>query len=532
MPTLVLRFPGGRYHATPAGHHVNEGIVEWPPSPWRLIRALISCGYTTQGWDEVPPTGRRLAEALARVLPEYRLPSAALGHSRHYMPTAVLEKGREKTTLVLDTFADVADGELWVRWPVALGADEADLLATLAAHLGYLGRSESWVLAELRDDSVPLPDGGRAWPHVEGERPSRGFEQVMLSACELPDAYADWRAREVDRALAEVGAPPPGKKATKAVAKRMAKVESDYPVDLLACLQLDTAWWQDRRWSQAPGSRRVLYWREAGALEVGPPTSPRRPEPASVEAFLLALSTPSGSRSALPKVTRTLPQAELLHRALVSRLGLAQGENCPELTGRGDDRRPLRGHRHAHVIPVDLDRDGHLDHVVLYAPAGFGARAQDAIRRVDRTHTKGGVGPLQIAVAGHGPLHTFRGLSGELGSTMGELIGAATTWESVTPFIPPRHVKKRGANTLAGQVLAELTTRGFPAAHVEILPWSTETRGLRHFVRRRRGRAPQPVIDAGFAVRLMFPQAIEGPLCLGYGSHFGLGRFGAVAAAE
>ena len=27
MPTLQMRFPGGRYHATPWGHHVNEDIL-------------------------------------------------------------------------------------------------------------------------------------------------------------------------------------------------------------------------------------------------------------------------------------------------------------------------------------------------------------------------------------------------------------------------------------------------------------------------------------------------------------------------
>ena len=41
MPVIIkLRFPGGRYHATPWGRHVNEGAVEWPPSPYRLVRAL------------------------------------------------------------------------------------------------------------------------------------------------------------------------------------------------------------------------------------------------------------------------------------------------------------------------------------------------------------------------------------------------------------------------------------------------------------------------------------------------------------
>ena len=40
------RSPGGRFHATPWGHHVNEGIVEWPPSPYRIVRALASSLYT------------------------------------------------------------------------------------------------------------------------------------------------------------------------------------------------------------------------------------------------------------------------------------------------------------------------------------------------------------------------------------------------------------------------------------------------------------------------------------------------------
>lgn len=37
-----IRFPLGRYHATPWDRHVNEGAIEWPPSPWRLARALYA----------------------------------------------------------------------------------------------------------------------------------------------------------------------------------------------------------------------------------------------------------------------------------------------------------------------------------------------------------------------------------------------------------------------------------------------------------------------------------------------------------
>jgi CRISPR-associated protein Csb2 len=498
---------------------VNEGMVEWPPSPWRLLRALLASGFTTQHWREVPPAGRRLIEGLASVLPEYRLPPAALGHSRHYMPTAVLEKGREKTTLVFDTFADVGAGQLWVRWPVVLDEEASSLFRLLANHLGYLGRSESWVEAEVVSDDHDLPAAGRAVPHIDGHRPGRGFEQVAVLAPEAPTTYAAWRAREVEAAL-DAARGTGGKKPSRAA---LAKLEQQYPGDLLTCLQLDTSWWKDRNWSQAPGSRQVIYWREATALEVGPPAAPQRAEPARVRAVLFALTSPGGSRSALPPVARTLPQAELLHRALVSRLG-DDPRPCPELSGRDDLGRPLRGHQHAHIMPVDLDQDGHLDHIIVHAPMGLGASAQRAARSLKRTWTKGGTGEIAVALVGQGCLEDLVHLPGLLGRSVSALLEPSRTWISATPFVPPRHLKKRGRASLEGQLHEELTSRGLPIARVGVLPWDGHL-PLRHAIRRRRQPAPQPPADVAFVVQLTFDAPQSGPICLGYGSHFGLGRF-------
>lgn len=87
--------------------------------------------------------------------------------------------------------------------------------------------------------------------------------------------------------------------------------------------------------------------------------------------ILLSIASDSGSTGILPSITRTLPQAELLHKALVSR-ACKDGQVPPEeLTGRSMDRTPLAGHGHTHVIPLDLDLDGHLDHVLLWAKMGF-----------------------------------------------------------------------------------------------------------------------------------------------------------------
>lgn len=529
MPTLLFRFPGGRYHATPTGHHVNEGLIEWPPSPWRILRALVACGFTTQRWNEVPPDGRELFDTLASVLPSYGLPPASPAHSRHYMPVGILSKGREKTTLVFDSWADVGRGTLAVRWPCELDRPAEDLLGALAAHLGYLGRSESWVTAELADDDINLC-GEMAYPHTEGERPGPDWEQVALLAPERPDVFAAWRERTVQEALESHPLPADKKKPTKKALKQRATAAAPYPLDLLDCLQRDTSWWKSHRWSQPPGSRRVLYWRPSDALSVAPPVRSAPRPPARSSTMLLALSTPSGSRSTLPARERALPQAELVHRSLVAHAGRGKRVDCPELTGKDAGGKPLTGHRHAHILPIDLDGDGRLDHVVIHAPMGLGPAAQAAVRRLKRTWTKGGVGELQLALAGQGELDDLRALPPPLDAGVEALlgpVGGARTWVSLTPLVLPRHLKRRGKNALEGQVIAELASRGMPPATVEVLGINDETRKLRHAVRVRRHPARPPPRDTGFAVRLVFDRAVHGPIALGYASHFGLGLFAA-----
>lgn len=549
MPTVKFRFPGGRYHATPWGHHVNEGLIEWPPSPWRLLRAFIASGFSSQGWRDVPPVAQRLIEKLAAVLPKYRLPPASAAHSRHFMPIGEFKKPEvkkrtifqfaattsqradlynhftEDTTLVFDTWANVGDGELLIHWPCALDGEETELLSQLVASLGYLGRSESWVEAQLRDELAEW----NAVPCKDGELRDPRWEQVSLMAAIVPDEYHQWRKEQVQQVLQ----PFQNQKQTAATKKKQAQAVEPYPPDLLSCLTKDTAWWKGHGWSQPPGSQRVLYWRPSDALQVGVPTAPRRPSARRITTMLLAMTTPSGNRSALPPVTRTLPQAELLHRAIIGRLGNGQCVNCPELTGKDEFGRPLHDHHeHAHTIPVDLDGDGRLDHIIIYAAMGLGDAAQRAIRTLRRTWTKGGVGDLQVAVVGSGDLDMLRRLPPPLNQELDAILGppeGAQVWESVTPFVPPRTLDRRSKRSVFGQVNAELASRGLPEA-VSVEIDAELTRSLRHCVRRRgRGGVP-PKADVGFGLRLRFAEPIHGPLLLGYASHYGLGLFRACIA--
>jgi len=531
MPTVLLRFPGGRYHATPWGHHVNEGQIEWPPSPWRLLRALIATGYATQHWDEVPQAGRRLIETLASALPIYQLPSASAAHSRHYMPTGKLDKGMEKTTLVFDTWANVGNGQVIVRWDCDLDGESTELFASLVEKLGYLGRSESWVEAKVISDDLPLDAKRTAFPRSSNDNPGADSEQIPLMAATTPETYSDWRKERTEKLLADLPLPEGKKKPTKALLKKRDAVVAPYPEDLLECLQKDTAWWKKQhQWSQPPGSQRVLYWWRTDTLVVSTSPVRQRPTARPVTTMLLSLTTPSGNKSALPPVQRTLPQAELFHRAIVGRVRKEDRVDCSELTGKNEHGQPLRnGHQHAHVLPLDLDNDGHLDHILIHASMGLGDAAQQAIRTMKRTWTKGGVGDLQVALVGRGDLDCLRQLPVPLSPRIEKLLGpdgGSRIWTSATPFVAPRYLKRKGRNDLAGQVNAELESRGLPkTTDVEMLPWYPDTLKLRHFVRVRWHGGQPPPDDTGYVLRIHISKPIVGPLTLGYASHFGLGLF-------
>lgn len=600
MPTLLLRFPGGRYHATPWGHHVNEGLIEWPPSPWRLLRALLSTGYTALGWEGdmsrpwhcvPPPVAQSLIEKLASKLPCYRLPPGVASHTRHYMPTCVFKKPSDKnalhpyvcahtgtqrpdirnyftedTTLVFDTWAKLGEGVLAVTWDVELDDAESTMMAELAAGLGYLGRSESWVEARMTRPGEAHPGGSDCFPEASHANPGPGWEQVPLMAPLAMDTYQAWRDQQVNSLLEEIPPIPlpekkklsqKDRKPTDEREAERAKATAPYPNDLVACLQADTTELRRHGWSQPPGSQRVFYWRKRDALEAGAPKQEfRAKEVLPVRAMLLSLSTASGNDHALPSVTRTLPQADLLHRDLghaLKRLGLG---HSPVLSGCDEHQQPLKHrHDHAHILPLDLDADGHLEHILIWAAMGLDAHAQAAIRAARQTYTKGGVGPLKLALEAVGELDDLRGLGGEYGTGLRAVLGekdGSTKWISVTPFVAPRYLKPRGENSLEGQITAELASRGWPApltitvlnpvqerrnvrlvggnepvTEVRLADQPAQWLNFRHFVRSRRNGLSPPV-DFGYALELRFAEPIRGPIALGFGCHFGLGLFRSV----
>ncbi|MCA9187920.1 MAG: type I-U CRISPR-associated protein Cas5/Cas6 [Planctomycetales bacterium] len=263
-------------------------------------------------------------------------------------------------------------------------------------------------------------------------------------------------------------------------------------------------------------------------------TIPSRPLPSS--------DLPVGR---LPITQNTLLIADAIHRALIRKAGQGRRVECPELTGQNQWGQPLAGaHRHAHVLPVDLDEDGLLDHVVIHAPMGLGQSARNAIDDLKTLFGPGGTPWLRLTPVSATNINRWLcGASSDVAinhlpleyraphSPSCEL--GANDWIGLTPFVPPRYLKSSGKNSLAGQVNAELASRSHPPAIVTVLgvhhnPQRRTTHTNRHsdsFVLNRGRNHTPPPQQTGFLLHLRFERPAMGPICLGYASHFGMGLF-------
>lgn len=567
MICLEFRFLTGRFHATPWGRHVNEGAIEWPPSPWRLCRALLATGFNRLGWagpGDLPPEARTLFDKLASTPPTYDLPPANGAHTRHYMPKA----DSAKTVLTFDTFAQVgrdpARDLLRVFWPVELDEAETALLGRLLEALPYLGRAESWVEAWLATDVEPRCNCNPWADDID----RASYERVEVLAPMASGDFAAWHGAQAARmgtqmrAEARAKAEKKGKTITpKAWAKEEAKIDAVVaeclPGNIIAALCQSTADINEEGWNEPPGTRRVAYAVPRDALEAprgGMPTKHASSMDRAPTTAILSLTSDVLHGERLPALADAVLRTDALHKALVAKADELSGEAPACLTGMTPDRKEVlrEHHRHLHLLPLVLDgktpKDrpdkARIDHFLVHAEMGLDEAALTAIRSVRRTWARD-TPDLFLTLAGLGNREDFQDEIPALAS--------AKIWTCCTPFVPPRFLKPRGANSLRGQLLAEIADRLLPepiSMEIELddgwLPldgdealaefwarWrgaiaspaqrlSTRWRGFRL---ERPNSQRKPRVPMGFGLRLRFGEAIRGPLALGYGAHFGLGLF-------
>ncbi len=459
---LVIRFPFGRYHATPWDRNPNEGAVEWPPSPWRLLRAL----YAT--WrNRVSDLDGAVVLALLDALsdpPVYVLPPHAGGHTRHYLPGTAERPGvSTDRTKVLDTFLSLPlDGEVVVRWDLTLPADQQEAFERLASHLTYLGRAESVCVAMARVAEVP--DGRPSCVPLPAEDGRAGTLDVLVPVRPLDEA-----------ALV---------------------VTPSHLRDVL-------------RRREPPGSQRVRY-------SAPPEDRIRRrstPRPAIEQATAVRWSFPSPRPSRKAAVAWT----DTLRNAALSTYG-RQGRRSapPVLSGKADDGgHAVSQHHHVHWLAIGDPDDPRIDSLVAWSgdPKGFPSDVVAALTAVKKLYRAGisDIRPTTLGLEGWGRIE----------EVVPEIVGPSRVWESYTPFAPARHPKRVAFDDhVRTSVAQELAWRDLPNAEVDLVPgpWAHYRRHRPSGERLDDGRRVR-------GVRLTFGEAQAGPISIGTLSHFGLGLF-------
>ena len=202
---------------------------------------------------------------------------------------------------------------------------------------------------------------------------------------------------------------------------------------------------------------------------------------------------------------------DLLHAVRRALMALARNDNGnvpPLFSGHEADGAPANSgqHRHVFLACADLDRDSHIDQVIVAAPWACDRSVRPAW--AERAEFNRVTALLKLVRTGKLGVIPLRSSSADQ-----RLNGPAGTWESHTDYRPTRHAKRAidFAALLLSDVAVECQRRGLPKPEIELLDLSV---------------GPNGRIAA--RLRLKFAAAVAGPILLGRDSHTGGGLFAAI----
>jgi CRISPR-associated protein Csb2 len=505
---LVLRqtFPLGRFHATPwKAFPYDDPHGEWPPSPWRLVRAVLARSY--QLGRELPGAAceqlRPLREALVHAfatselawkLPAFtwRGPGLRQYHPAEFkrVPASAKLPGMMayNTTKVLDNFwLTAGDGagdnqhEAAVWWLMDGAHWTPELLEHLDACLArmtYFGRAES--ITEIHR----VPDAPAF--------PANGISRLLI---QRTGSAAPVLTLKPDATLLQVEA------------------STDEPAVAEATIP--------------PGSRWMFVERPKRP-HARTPAQPRvELPPTSLVQFALGSNVAPRYRDAVRLTERFRARVLGSFTHLLTGDAKAMWNDAPEevraqtllLSGRNADRKPLEGHRHAFfLLHGEPDKPTRL---CVWRSELFTDLEQRAILAAAQT-------PLPLTYKGDPWTVNLVPLDKLVSPPPGFGGIPSRKWKSLTPYVPPRHVyDRRGrlkpGDAVSDQLSEELTLRGCNTAglgcEVAKAGWVKT-----HQPSRSRDKASN-TDKLGYAVTLTFSEPVPGPFVLGQSCHFGLGLF-------
>jgi CRISPR-associated protein Csb2 len=491
MLVIEMSFPTGRFHATPWGRHVNEAAAEWPPSPYRLLRAIFDAWKRKRHeWPEgrVEPLLRQIGSSF----PRFRLPPASVSHTRSFLSENTMSVADR--ALVFDGFVVLSpQATVLVGWPeVTLDPPTAADLDELLQLINFFGRSESWVKARVLSGTTQVE--WNCFP--ESEAPEGRTFDLTRVACPVPAHTYEAGPYRVE-----------------AVHGKGKGLKRDMEIlSWMGALAWTTNDLVDSLRSAPPALQLLPYVRPARCFEMTPcrGLTARGPQ---VNGVLYSLES-----KALPRATATIEIAERTRAKLIGiykRIVGEKGAISSKFTGKDRDGKPMTDHRHIYIMPFDRNRDGRLDHLLVYCSGAFDQSEVAALDRMDSLWQPDGKPRIACLLLRSGGPE--------------DILDPCSVVTSATPFVPPRHYRKgRGDFTdwLAQQVRLECRYHRLPSpSQVRVLSKLplAEGRQVRWLEFRRNRKGDDSKMGYGF--ELEFPQPVTAPFALGYGCHFGLGLF-------
>jgi CRISPR-associated protein Csb2 len=496
--TIVIEVEllSGRYHAHVWGEsQFGMAGPEWPPSPWRLLRALASSWFCARPDPSSEEVRDRLIETLGHSdAPEIWLPRTSVHEIRYYQPVRL---GASDRVLHHDHFAVPEGGRFWFRFATSLPRDQRELLAKLLERLRYFGRSESRARLCLVDRNEP-PSSNIfvVTHHNSGQQVSPTthyhYRRVL---CTAPDKFK----------ASDLWSVQGGCNAGKHPNAR----SGGYPIHLVDKLIKE-------KMPLPCGARWVEYAVPAEALvhEIRPRVSapPAKPSVNVAEIrFRLNRRIPIPLRYVVAVARAFRDAAVEAHRQI------AKGKNSPMLSGREVGGAVARGHQHAYYLPRLRPGAVTLDELLVRVPGGRLTHQElDALLSVGRIRAGGPGYPITVVPE----------------AVVAEAMPAtpARRWRSVTPFLPPlRHRRGRDETCVEQQAIACVKeVCGRRPAHVEslsgpgglgrvspVLAHEYGTGGRRWTLTKR----------LGFWLDLTFDEPVVLDRPLGADAHFGAGQF-------
>ncbi len=501
-------FPLGRFHATRWNQNPFEDpFGEWPPSPWRLLRALAArwFQYARETGDNDEAKRDALVQNLASSLPEYHLPPLTWRTQpiKQYHPTQVgwtnpsakaAAYKAPKPTLVEDHYRALPTNRaVWWCWDeVGLPSEHQTLLDALLTRALYFGRAESFCRMRRLER---LPDGIEINCILHGK--DDGTRAPVLVPAPAEPVRLDALLDSTDGRLLSGRPIPPG--------------TTWYYASLPPKPSLASAR------SQHMPRRLSLYHVQFGVGgQVIPPLhewvkiAERMRGRALKRLCELVAGDPTTSYSALSD---------------------AQRDQISLFSGKDAAGKPLSGHRHPYFL-IWPDAHGHPSRFIVWRrEAPFTEHEVEALLRASKL-------PISWQPRGSWAVRLVP-LPFETPLPVG-FANPAQVWETATSFVPPaqRHRFRGNGRLRPGETPEHTTVRllaaaGLPKPIALTLQKVDGTTWVRLHESRSRRVLPRasrtPFVRPGFRMRLEFDRAVTGPIMIGDSCHFGLGLFRAVS---